>query len=196
MSAIEEKTSMCSARRCRVGKFVKRGGALVVGFSILGGVGGKVGRPQPRRDNSLDASLPSSWLTINADNTILMRTGKPEMGQGSASAAYAQILAEELNVPFSAITRSSWATPTGRPTAASPPGSSAPAPRTCEGRRLHLPGAARPGLDPARRSRGAPDVKNGVVSGGGKKVTYGQLVGGQAAEPDDPRHRRPARRRT
>ena len=35
----------------------------------------------------------------------MIRTGKVELGQGSASTAYAQITAEELNVPYSAITQ-------------------------------------------------------------------------------------------
>ena len=35
---------------------------------------------------------------------MTLRTGKVEMGQGSASTAFAQITAEELNVPYSAIT--------------------------------------------------------------------------------------------
>ena len=54
---------------------------------------------------SPDPTQPSSWLDINADNTITMRTGIAEMGQGSASTAFAMIAAEELNVPYSAITQ-------------------------------------------------------------------------------------------
>ena len=54
--------------------------------------------------NSLDAALSSSWFEIHADNTILMRTGKVDFGQTTAHTAYKQIVAEELNVPFEAIT--------------------------------------------------------------------------------------------
>jgi CO/xanthine dehydrogenase Mo-binding subunit len=84
-------------------QFVKTGGALVVGFSIAGrslletvkAAGGK---------NSLDATLASSWFEIHSDNTILIRTGKVDFGQSTAHTAYKQIVAEELNVPFEAIT--------------------------------------------------------------------------------------------
>ena len=54
--------------------------------------------------NTLDATLASSWFEIHADNTILMRTGKADFGQSTAHTAYRQIVAEELNVPFEAIT--------------------------------------------------------------------------------------------
>ena len=99
-------------------RFVKGAGAMVVGLSFVG-VGAKAARadvfgppqgPSPCRCcpawriRSTRRS-PSSWFTINADNTIMMRTGIPEMGQGSASTAFAQIAADELNVPYSAITQ-------------------------------------------------------------------------------------------
>src|ERR1700687_6483126 len=54
--------------------------------------------------NTLDATSPSSWFEIHADGTILMRTGKVDFGQSTAHTAYKQIVAEELNVPFEAIT--------------------------------------------------------------------------------------------
>src|SRR5712691_6986668 len=85
-------------------QFVKTGGSLVVGFSLvrmspwataIEAAGGK---------NTLDATLPSSWFEIHADNTILMRTGKSDFGQSTAHTAYRQIVAEELNVTFEAIT--------------------------------------------------------------------------------------------
>jgi CO/xanthine dehydrogenase Mo-binding subunit len=54
--------------------------------------------------NSLDPSLASSWLEIHADNTVTIRTGKNDFGQGSVYTAYRQIVAEELSMPFEAIT--------------------------------------------------------------------------------------------
>jgi CO/xanthine dehydrogenase Mo-binding subunit len=54
--------------------------------------------------NSPDPTQPGAWFTIHPDNTITMRTGRVEMGIGSASTAYAMIAADELNVPYSAIT--------------------------------------------------------------------------------------------
>ena len=52
--------------------------------------------------NTLNAGLPQSWIEIHPDNTILIRVGKPDFGQGTVFTAYRQIVAEELNVPFEA----------------------------------------------------------------------------------------------
>ena len=54
--------------------------------------------------NSLDPTLPSSWIEIHPDSTILIRTGKSDFGQGTTFTAYRQIVADELSVPFEAIT--------------------------------------------------------------------------------------------
>lgn len=54
------------------------GGALIVSFGVAGaGVPKKsVKAAGPR--NTLDATLPGSWIEIRPDNTILMRTGKSD----------------------------------------------------------------------------------------------------------------------
>src|ERR1700749_3512305 len=80
-------------------QFVKAGGALFVGFS----------RPAPGLwknsveaagpTNTLDPTLPGSWIEIHPDNTILIRTGKTDFGQGTVFTAYRQIVAEELSMP-------------------------------------------------------------------------------------------------
>jgi nicotinate dehydrogenase subunit B len=84
-------------------QFVKRGGALVVGFTVVGpelfrksveAAEGTVSR------NSLDPALASSWFEIHADNTMVLRTGKCDFGQSTVTTAYKQIVAEELSVPF------------------------------------------------------------------------------------------------
>ena len=85
-------------------QFVKTGGALFVGFGLAGrnifdGPAAAAGSK-----NSLDAALASSWFEIHADNTMVLRTGKVDFGQTTAHTAYKQIVAEELNVPFEAIT--------------------------------------------------------------------------------------------
>ena len=60
-------------------------------------------RPPLRRTRSTPRS-PSSWIEIHPDNTILIRTGKSDFGQSTTFTAYRQIVAEELNAPFEAIT--------------------------------------------------------------------------------------------
>ena len=42
------------------------------------------------------------WVTVNADGTVTVRTGKVEIGQGIVS-AMAQIAAEELDVDYARI---------------------------------------------------------------------------------------------
>ena len=43
-----------------------------------------------------------SWIEIHPDNTVLIRTGKSDFGQGSTFTAYRQIVADELSVPLRA----------------------------------------------------------------------------------------------
>ena len=84
---------------------VKAGGALVVGFSLIGPELLKADAAKSTvMKNSLDPTLPSSWIEIHPDNTILIRTGKNDFGQGTTFTAYRQIVADELSVPFEAIT--------------------------------------------------------------------------------------------
>ncbi len=87
-------------------QFVKTGGALIVGFGLVGGSVWDETVEAARRPARIRSTptLASSWFEIHADNTILIRTGKVDFGQTTAHTAYKQIVAEELNVPFEAIT--------------------------------------------------------------------------------------------
>src|SRR5215475_748308 len=85
-------------------QFVKTGGALLVGIGLVGRRVWDTTAEAATTKNSLDAALTSSWFEIHADNTILMRTGRVDFGQTTAHTAYKQIAAEELRVPFEAIT--------------------------------------------------------------------------------------------
>src|SRR6476646_9575522 len=98
----DKATDIFGASLSRRG-FVKTGGALLVGFGLVNAdamqnVGGAVS------GNTLNPALPESWIEIHADNTVLIRVGKPDFGQGTVYTAYRQIAAEELRVPFEAIT--------------------------------------------------------------------------------------------
>ena len=85
-------------------ELVQAGGALLVGFGIAGAAVPKKTLKTTGSKNTLDPTLPSSWIEIHPDNTILIRTGKSDFGQGTTFTAYRQIVAEELNAPFEAIT--------------------------------------------------------------------------------------------
>src|ERR1022692_1820451 len=157
---------------------VKVGGALFVGFGIVGDLTKSASAAVSK--NSLDATLPGSWIEIHPDNTILIRTGKSDFGQSTTFTAYRQIVAEELNAPFEAIT-----TVVMGDTDRTPDGSGA----------FDFLGKGTPNirkaaaytyqalLDLASQRLGVPksvlSVKDGVISGGGKKISYGDLVKGQ-----------------
>ena len=81
--------------------FIKDGGALIVGFS-LGSVG--VGRAQAgsspasvSRGYNPDPRYVDTWLSVHPDNTVSLRSGRVELGQGSATGLL-MIAAEELKV--------------------------------------------------------------------------------------------------
>ncbi|HEY6384328.1 MAG TPA: molybdopterin cofactor-binding domain-containing protein [Candidatus Acidoferrum sp.] len=158
--------------------FVKTGGALVVGVSLIGSELLKANLAKASSfKNSLDPTLPNSWIEIHPDSTILIRTGKSDFGQGTTFTAYRQIVADELSVPFEAIT-----TVVAGDTDRTPDGSGA----------FDFLGRGTPNirkaaaytyqalLDLASERLGVPkdqlSVKDAVVSGGGKSISYGDLV--------------------
>jgi nicotinate dehydrogenase subunit B len=160
--------------------FVRAGGALMVGFGLVGADALKNSVQAATTKNSLDATLPESWIEIHPDNTILIRTGKSDFGQSTTFTAYRQIVAEELSAPFEAIT-----TVVMGDTDRTPDGSGA----------FDFLGSGTPNirkaaaytyqalLDLASQRLGIPknqlSVKDGLVSGGGKSMSYGDLVKGQ-----------------
>src|ERR1041385_9397872 len=103
MSIPEKSVNIFGATLTRR-QFVKTGGALMVGFGLVRNGFLETSVEAAADKGNLDATLPGSWFEIQADNTILMRTGKVDFGQSTAHTAYKQIAAEELNVSFEAIT--------------------------------------------------------------------------------------------
>jgi nicotinate dehydrogenase subunit B len=161
-------------------QLVKAGGALLVGFGLVDGVSKSTRLEAATSKNSLDPALPTSWIEIHPDNTILIRTGKSDFGQSTTFTAYRQIVAEELNARFEAIT-----TVVMGDTDRTPDGSGA----------FDFLGRGTPNvrkaaaytyqalLELASKRLGVPkaelSAKDGVVSGGGKSMSYGDLVKGQ-----------------
>jgi nicotinate dehydrogenase subunit B len=170
------KTDICGASLSRRG-FVKTGGALMVGFSLVK-ADDKTGTSA--NGNTLNPALPESWIEIHADNTVLIRVGKPDFGQSTVFTAYRQIAAEELRVPVEAIT-----TVISGDTDRTPDGSGA-----FDFLQGGMPNIRKAGayvyqalLDLGSERLGVPkdqlSVKDGVISGGGKSVSYGDLVKNQ-----------------
>ncbi len=96
-----EKIDVFGASLTRRG-FVGVGGALLAGLGLV--------RSASAQEEGSMRGVPTSKLSfdafieIHADNTILIRTGKSDTGQSTVFTAYRQIVADELYVPFEAIT--------------------------------------------------------------------------------------------
>jgi len=172
VKTLAETTNVYGARLSRRG-FVKTGGAMIVGFSLLSEqrIDAAVGR------NTLDPALPQSWIEIHPDNTVTIRTGKCDFGQSSVYTAYRQIIADELDVPFEAITDvvigDTDRTPDGGGTFDLIGRGVTTLRKAAAYTREALLEVASRRLDVAKDTL---SVKDGVVSSGGKTVTYGELV--------------------
>jgi nicotinate dehydrogenase subunit B len=156
-------------------EFLKAGGAIVIGFALRdvldAQVRGTVAGPP-------DARQIDTWLAIHADNTATVYVGFAELGQG-ASTALLQIAADELDLDMSQIKSvglDTNVTPNQGGTYSSASiARGGPQVRTAAAEaRLAL-------LRMASTQLGAPvenlSVSKGVVSAGGKRVTYGELIG-------------------
>jgi nicotinate dehydrogenase subunit B len=88
-------------------EFLKSSGALVVSFSVLGPVSQALAQAAAQIEpygnpDYLDPTSLDSWLAIMQDGTIKVFAGKVDIGTG-VETALAQIVADELDVPFSRI---------------------------------------------------------------------------------------------
>lgn len=164
-------------------EFLKAGGALIVGFNLSDALFGqshldpvsKAPVPGPP-----DAKLIDTWLAIHADNTATIFIGFAELGQGN-STALLQIAAEELDMDMSqlrTVRLDTSITPNQGGTY-----SSASIQRGGPQVRTAAAEARFALLQLASKKLSAPveglTVAKGVVSGGGKSVTYGELTGDQ-----------------
>ena len=81
-------------------ELLKGTGALVVSFSLFGPAARALA--QAAAGEEPEAASLDSWLAIAQDGTVTVFTSKVELGTGTET-ALAQIVAEELDVPFSRI---------------------------------------------------------------------------------------------
>ena len=173
-------TSILSRR-----EFLEQGGLLVVGFAMSRSLrfvpGEATTNALPPAANQLD-----SWLTVAADGTVTVFSGKVELGTG-VSTALRQIVAEELDVPFDRI---AWVQ--GDSDRTVDQGSTVGSQTVKRGGAQLRQAAAEARavlLELASPKLGAPIdslvVANGVVSVRGandRRVTYGDLIGGKRFE--------------
>ena len=162
--------------------FVKGGGALIVGFS-LAGLGAKAAKAvdSPYASNGpYDQFQVDSWITINADNTASIRSGAISQGTGSITGIL-QIAAEELGMDFGQVVHvksdTNLTPETGTKAASNTITNAGP------GVRAAAAWARQTLLGLASTQLAVPvsqlSVSKGVVSGGGKSVSFGQLLGGK-----------------
>jgi nicotinate dehydrogenase subunit B len=153
--------------------FVKLGGALFVSFAVPA----EFSALAAENNSSLDPSQLASWLEIRSNDTILVRTGRTETGTGM-SGYYPQAVAEELRVrpeTISLIMGDTDKTPDGGYSAGFLSGM-ANVRKVAAYAYQALLGLAATQLDVPVENL---SVVDGVISGGGKSIRYGQLVEGQ-----------------
>jgi nicotinate dehydrogenase subunit B len=162
-------------------EFLQASGALIVSFSL----GGRTARAQGPVSGSPAANQLDSWIAVGADGRVTAYSGKEELGQG-ISTAQAQLVAEELSVPFDHV-HLIYCDTAFTPDQAYTSGSQSH-PANFNHHNLAQAGAtAREALFRLASDRlGVPadqlSAKDGVISVSNvpsKKVTYGQLVGGK-----------------
>lgn len=164
-------------------QFVKSGGALIVTLGVAGPGLLKAGAQAGQKalpKNSPDPSLASSWFEIHADNTMVLRTGKCDFGQSSTVTAFKQIVAEELSFPLDNITSvvmgDTDRTPDGGISAGflSLGGANLRKAAAYTYQAILELAATTLGVD-----KSALSVTDGVIVGGGRSLTFGQLVSKQ-----------------
>ena len=168
--------------------FVTSGGALFVSLQWPGSMASPA---KTGAQISPDPARLASWLEIRADNSVLVRTGRTETGTGM-SGYYTQVIAEELNIRpdlVSLLMGDTDKTPDG--------GYSAGFIYGMSNVRKVAAYAYQALLGLAATQLGVPvtglNVVDGVVHGGGKTITYGELVRGRHLDLKIPVTGRPAR---
>lgn len=164
--------------------FLKGGGALVVSLT-------SVRLPAMSPETPTAKFKITSWLEINHDNTIVVRTGRAEIGTGM-SGFYAQVVAEEMSVRPEAITLimgDTDRTPDG--------GFSAGFLTGADNLRKVSAYTYQALLDLAAKQLGVPTtslaVADGIIACGDKHLSYGDLVRDQQLELEIPVSGEPAR---
>jgi nicotinate dehydrogenase subunit B len=166
--------------------FVKGGGALIVTVAAASATGKASAangltpfNQRGPQDYLPDLTQIDTWITITPENTCIVTHGETELGHGTPTGIL-MLTAEELNMDMSQMVYAhpeSWLNVTGGGS-----GSSGISSRSTNIRSAAAL-AKQTLLNMASSNLGVPvsglSVEKGVVSGGGKSVTYGQLIGGK-----------------
>jgi CO/xanthine dehydrogenase Mo-binding subunit len=187
---IPEKPQGLHEKEFTRSSFVKGGGALIIGFSLAGaGLAGKARAAAPTAAGYLPSiNQVDSWLSVNADNTVTLKTSQIETGNG-ISTGFLEVLAEELNMDMSQMHYGSFNKASldvvDTYVAVNSGGEGGSNAMSGTGPVIRAAGAiaSQALLGMASTRLGVPvanlTVSKGVVSGGGSTVTYGELLGGK-----------------
>lgn len=181
MSAKDKSSKKFSRRKFLIRTFVGGTGALVLGTYLFRNplrrqvYGMMDGGATPYMGNADD---PDIWFEITQDNKVILSSPKVEMGQGTFT-GLAQIAADELGVAMEQIEVKHAATLSGNIDGMSTGGSTGisslwqPLRELSATMREMIKGQAakKLGVDIASLS-----VAKGIVSGGGKEISYAQVV--------------------
>lgn len=159
--------------------FFMASGALIVSVSLTGLVSDAMAQTGPGKPALVPGEL-DSWVAVLKDGSVSAFYGKIDMGH-CLDVAIAQIVAEELDVPFERVTvymgdtatscnQGGASGSTGIRTGANPLRNAA-----AEARRILVESAAKHLSVPVAEL----SVLDGVVSGAGKRVSYAELIGGK-----------------
>jgi CO/xanthine dehydrogenase Mo-binding subunit len=164
--------------------FVAGGGALIVGFSAFGGKAQAANGLTPfgqrtPADYAPDLTQVDSWITLTADNKVIVTHGETELGHGTPTGIL-MIVAEEMDMGMDQMVYANpetWLNMTGGGSGSG----------GISGRSTQIRAAAAYArqvlLDLASKQLNVPasslTTDRGVVSGGGKTVKYSDLLGGK-----------------
>lgn len=157
--------------------FLATSGALSLSFAIPSAVLSQSAKKLPRnleRNNNLD-----SWIRISSDGKVTLLIGKVELGQGTVTSA-GQIAADELQIDFNRLNIISGDTFEGPDEGTTAGSGSAPGclpavhQAAAEVRHILFKMAS----EKLNVDIKALSVSDGIISGGGKSISYWDLVEG------------------
>jgi nicotinate dehydrogenase subunit B len=184
----KEMTSSVAHGTFSRGSFLKGTGMLVVGMAGSGTLAGQALAKGAKYTDApvyptLDLNALDSFLEVRGDGQVIGKAGKINVGLGTPT-GIAQIIAEELDVPLSAVTIKLGDTATTPDQGGS--GSSNGINTAYNGTQTLRVAAATArqfllGLAATKLSVPIANlsVKDGVVTGSGQTVSYAQLIGNQ-----------------
>jgi nicotinate dehydrogenase subunit B len=157
---------------------LKGGGSLVVSFALLPGSDEAIAQAAAAAPKPVSLTEVDSFLSIDARGACTVYSGKVDLGTGITT-ALRQIAAEELDVPLSGIkliTGDTLLTPDQGKTWASVTiqVGGIQIRQACAAARAALLAEAAKKL---KVEQSALTVRDGVISGGGGRVSYGELIG-------------------